>query len=158
MWNWACAGVTILVVSSILGAVPLRASVAFCNKFAGFASSREIPEPEVGEAMWILFVTILVNMVLGLLVLALTGPGAVLTVGRNENSAGATLQLFTLAAGFLVMAGLLTRMLPTTFAQAILVTMVWMIACVFLSSALVAMILAMAWLWISSGVEPNSMI
>jgi hypothetical protein len=92
-----------------IGAVFLRAAVALYNKIAaGATSSSMVPEPAFGKAMVISFVRLLPGLVIWFVVRLVSAP-AVLMILSPVN--------------LLIMAAILSAMLPTTFGRAILVTL-----------------------------------
>src|SRR2546421_4493981 len=55
-----------LVIGSAIGSVVLRTAIALFNAVTGLSNSRDaVPEPTYGEGMGIIFVTIIVNFVVG---------------------------------------------------------------------------------------------
>src|SRR5689334_25421680 len=65
-----------ILVGAAIGAVLLRAAVAVYNRITGTAKSpASIPEPSIGKAMGITFLTTLVNLVAAFLILFVTGMG-----------------------------------------------------------------------------------
>jgi len=123
----------ILAVATLVGAIILRAAVSLYNTMAGGANSTAaVPEPPMGKAMGITFVTTLVNGVAGFIVGLVIG-GAAAATGARGSGVEVTAQLVSLPISVLVMAGMLAAMLPTTFGRAILVTL-----CHFLISIVIA--------------------
>jgi hypothetical protein len=115
-----CALVIGVAVGTLVGAVFLRAAVALYNKMAGGASSPwSVPEPALGKAMWITFATAVAQMVAGFLI---GGYGA-----AAAGAQGLVAQLTSFPVGLLIMAGMLSARLPTTFGRAILVTLCYML-------------------------------
>ncbi len=115
-----CALVIGVAVETLIGAVFLRAAVALYNKLAGGASSpSSVPEPTFGKAMWITFAASVAQFVVGSLISLATGGGATAAGGRGQG-VDVVAQLIV---SFLIMAGVLSARLPTTFGRAILVTL-----------------------------------
>jgi hypothetical protein len=115
-----CALVIAVAVGTLIGAVFLRAAVALYNSMAGGASSpSSVPKPTFGKAMWITFATSLAQMGAGILI---GGYGA-----AEPGSRGLFAQLISFPVSLLIMAGVLTAKLPTTFGRAILVTLCYMV-------------------------------
>jgi hypothetical protein len=118
-----CALVVGLLVGIVLGAAILRAACSLYNKLIG---GRDMPgavaEPPFGKAAGIVVVIGLVNLVVGLgLGLAIGIGGA--AMGANPQALQVITQLLSLPIGFLVAAGMLAAMLPTTFGRAVVVTL-----------------------------------
>lgn len=115
----------------LIGAVILRAACAAYNKLS--MPENHVEEPGIGKGMGILFVALLVQ---GVAVFAL---GKVLGVGGGigngpgfaaDRNAQMMTNLIGLPLQLLVMAGLLTAMLPTTFGRAILITLLYTVIAV----------------------------
>jgi len=112
-----------LTIGTLVGAIILRAAVSLYNKMVVDADlPRAVPEPPIGKAMGITFVTTLVNTVVGSIVGSVIG-GAAAAVGARGGGVGVTAQLVSFSITALFMAGMLCTMLPTTFGRAILVTL-----------------------------------
>jgi hypothetical protein len=123
-----CVLVVGVVVETLVGAVCLRAAVALYNKLAGGASSpSSVPEPALGKAMWIIFATSFARMVVASLI---TGYGATAAEAR------VTL-LISFPVSLLIMAGMLSERLPTTFGCAVLVTLCYLLVVLLVVGALV---------------------
>ncbi|MFT5129750.1 MAG: hypothetical protein ACI8W8_003379 [Rhodothermales bacterium] len=103
-----------LAIGTLIGAIILRAAVALFNKMAGEAS---VTEPELKVAMAITFVTTLANLLAGFVI------GALFPSGSSQGDGVVVALLFSLPTSFLIMAGMLTLMLPTSFGKACLVTL-----------------------------------
>jgi hypothetical protein len=98
-----CVGVFEIAFGTMLGAVFLRAACALYNKLAGGKGSpSSVPEPLLGKAMGITFVTILVHAVAGF-------------------------ELLSLPVSLLVLAGMNSALLPTTFARGVLVALCYLL-------------------------------
>jgi hypothetical protein len=135
----ACALVVGVAVGTLIGAVFLRAAVALYNKMAGGASSPScVPEPALGKAMWIIFAAALAHVVVGWLVGEITVPGAPLRKplesliaevagGVGPKGVDNVAELFSIPIGLLIMAGILSAKLPTTFGRALLVTLCYLL-------------------------------
>jgi hypothetical protein len=128
-----CAGIGVIVVGTLLGAVILRAACSLFNKMA----SREnaVPEPGFGKALGIVVVNVIASAVVGLpigLIVGLVGQGS----GLDQKVTQVIATLISLPIGFFVTGGILTFMLPTSFGRALLVTLlqyvvIFLIALVF---------------------------
>jgi hypothetical protein len=113
-----------LLIGTLIGAVILRAACWLYNKMAGGPKSPSaVPEPEFGRAMLIVFVTAIVQMGVGFVLGLVIGGGAAATGQADNPSMRLLPSLIGLPLGFLVMAGMLTAMLPTTFPRALLVAL-----------------------------------
>jgi hypothetical protein len=133
--GWLLGALVIgVAVGTLIGAVLLRAAVALYNKMAGGASSpSSVPEPAFRKAMWITFEIWVYQMVAGLFYFGIfTRDGAAAPGAR-----GVVFQLIFSAVSLLIMVGMLSAKLPTTFGRAILVTL-----CDMLVSLLVVGVLA----------------
>ena len=117
--------VVVVVVRTLTGAVLLRAAVALHNaavalnnKLACEASSaHSVPEPAYRKAMRYIFDTTLAQMVAGYVIGAVAGPR-----GQYVHVDMVTL-LIAVPVNLLIMAGILSERLPTTFGRAFLVTL-----------------------------------
>ena len=122
-----CALVIAVAVGTLIGAVFLRAAVALYNKMAGGASSPgSVPQPAFGKAMWISFANCLAQIVLGFLIVGVTDTGAT-AAGARGQGVDMVAPLISFPVGLLIMAGILSAKLPTTFGRAILVTLCYML-------------------------------
>jgi hypothetical protein len=80
--------------------------------------------PDVGKAAGIVFGTIVLNMVLSVVIGFTLGAGTAVAGGSMEMATHSA-QLASFVIGFLVLAGLLTAVLPTSFGRAALVTLLY---------------------------------
>jgi hypothetical protein len=102
-----CVRVFAVALGTVIGAAFLRAACAFYNKLAGGKGSpSSVPEPLLGKAMGITFVTALVNAVAGF-------------------------ELLSLPVSLLVMAGMNSALLPTTFGRGLLVALCYLLVGLF---------------------------
>jgi hypothetical protein len=116
-----------VAVGTLIGAVFLRAAVALYNKMAGGTSSpSSVPEPALGKAMWIIFASSLAQMVVGLLIDLVTGAGPAVAGARGQE-VDVVAELIFFPVSLLIMAGMLSAKLPTTFGRAILVTLCYLL-------------------------------
>jgi hypothetical protein len=126
-----CVLVIAVAVGTLIGAVCLLAAIALYNKMAGGASSPgSVPEPALGKAMWITFATSVVQIVAGVVI-----------GGYGEAAEGARelfAQLISFPVSLLIMAGMLSAKLPTTFGRAVLVTLCYMLVVLIVVGVLVA--------------------
>jgi hypothetical protein len=124
----------ILVISTLVGAIILRAAVSLCNTMTGGARSRSaVPEPSLGQAMAITFFTSLVNAVVGFVV-------GLARAEANPKGGGVdlTAQLATIPVSMFVMTCMVAALLPTTFGRAILVTVCHFLIAAIIVGAIVA--------------------
>jgi hypothetical protein len=84
-----------------------------------YFSAKAIPEPGLGQAMLIVFVNLIIGFVVG------GALGVVMAAGgmANDPAARLVIQAMNLVLSFLITAGVLTAMLPTTFPRACLVVL-----------------------------------
>jgi len=108
-----------LAIGTAAGAVVLRAAVSMYNRLAG---GEGVPEPSIRRAMVIMFVVNLVNLAAGFGV-GLFIVGAAAAGGAQDRNVVAAAQLAALPVGVIVVAGILSAMLPTTIDRALLVTL-----------------------------------
>jgi hypothetical protein len=102
-----CFRVPAIGLGTVLGAVLLRVACAFYNMLAGGKGSpRSVPELPLGKALAITFVTALVQAVAGL-------------------------ELLSLPVSLLVLAGMSSALLPTTFARGLLVALCYLLVGLF---------------------------
>jgi hypothetical protein len=133
-----CLLVVAIVVGTFFNAVFLRAACAFYNKLAGGKGSpSSVPEPRLGKAMGIIFVTALVNAVVAFAIGLLVVPGST-TAGANTSSAAIAAQLLPLPVSLLVMASMNAAWLPTTFARGLLVALCYLLVVLFVVVVLLA--------------------
>lgn len=136
-----CVVLVALPIGLLIGAVILRAAVHFANKVLPRpverdydewddydrprrASASAIPDPALGKAMGIVFVRFIVGFVVGAVIGFVMGVGAVgMGGGRPDPGLQVLSTLIQLPIGFLINAGILTPMLPTTFPRACLVVL-----------------------------------
>jgi hypothetical protein len=110
-----------LPIGALISAVILRAACSFFNKLAG--PDRAVPEPGFGKAMGIAVVCLLVNLVASVAIGLIVGAGG----GVAQAGKGATqliANLVSIPVSFLVMGGILTAMLPTSFQRGVLVALI----------------------------------
>ena len=131
-----------LGIGTMIGAVILRAAISMYNSLAGGVDSpSSVPEPSFGESMGIVFVTYLVNMGAGLALGFAMGAGGMAGPGDELK-----VQLISLPVGLVVMAAMLTAMLPTTFGRALLVAICQIIISLLIVGVIVAIVMAVG-LW-----------
>jgi hypothetical protein len=136
----SCAFAITVVIGAIVGAVFLRAAIALYNKMVGGAMSPSgVPEPAFGKAIGITFVTSLVNAVVSFLIGLITSAGAEVA-GRKGVDVVA--QLIAFPVSLLIMATMLSALLPTTFGRAILVTLCYMLIVLIVVGVCVLVVIA----------------
>ena len=148
-----CALFIGLLIETLIGAVFLRAAVALYNKYIMFStklagetsSPRSVPEPAFGKAMWIIFdSTVMRIVVVGLLIGISSGAGPV-APGAGGKGDHVVAQLISspvsiLIMSLLIMAAVLSAKLPTTFGRAILVTFCYMLVVLLVVGVLVGIV------------------
>jgi hypothetical protein len=131
--GFLCAQVIGIPMGALIGAVFLRAAVALYNTMAGGAlSPGSVPEPAFGKALGITLVGSLVSGVVNFIGFA-TGV-----------SKGVDLVVLLIAGpvSLLIMAAMLSALLPTTFGRAILVALCYaLVAIVVLGALGIALVL-----------------
>jgi hypothetical protein len=134
-----CVMVFALPLGTVIGAVFLRAACALYNKQAGGKGLPDsVPEPLLGKAMGITFVTTLVNGIAGFVIGLLVGAGGA-AAGSGERGPAVMAQLLSLPVSLLVMAGMNSALLPTTFSRGLSVAL-WYLLVVFFVVAVLAVI------------------
>ncbi len=112
-----------LVIGTLIGAIILRAAVSLYNSLAGgVGSPMAVPKLSLVKAIGISFTTVLVNAVAGMII-GLVIRDAAAAAGLPKSWTKGTTQLMSLPISVLVMAGMLTALLPTRFGRALLVTL-----------------------------------
>lgn len=134
----------------LIGAAILRGAVSLANKTVGgaeprpyygddddwddyplarkrgLASSEKIPVPTLGWGMLILIVVLIASAVVNF------GVSAAIGIGVAANAVGfrGAFQVIGLPIGFLVLATMLTMMLPTSFGRGCLVSLFYYLICI----------------------------
>jgi hypothetical protein len=95
-------------------------------------SSGAIPEPGLGKGMLIVLCAWIVNVGISLVMtFALAGGGAIAGGGNGAaNGVRLIAQLVSIPVSFLVLAGMCTAMLPTSFGRACLVALFYTLICI----------------------------
>jgi hypothetical protein len=128
----------VVAVATLIGVVFLRAAIALYNKMAGGATSpRSVPVPEFEKAAAIVFVIAVLQMGVRFLIGRIV-VGKAMIAGMDEKQVGVVALLTNLPVGLLVMALVLTVMLPTTFGRAVLVTLCYMFLVIIVVGVLMA--------------------
>ena len=107
-----------LPIGLAIGAVILRAAISLFNKFAGFGDDHpdKVPEPTMMKAMGIVLITGVANWIVGSVIGAV---GASVLQSMSEPWHTLIPSLLALPFSFLVSAGVLTGLLPTTFKRGV---------------------------------------
>ena len=127
-----------VVIGTLVGAIILRAACWLFNKFAGGPQAPgAISEPSFGTAMLIVFVATLLN---GLISLSLGG--VVSAAGANPQFG----QLIGLPVSLLVLAGMTSAMLPTTFGKGLLVAVLYLVIGICIAVAVIVPLMIVAFL------------
>lgn len=110
-----------VVIATLIMAMLIRLAVSLANRIVG-KSGATIPEPSLGSAMGIAFLTTIANSVAGLAVNVLihADPG----IGKTNPAANLAALSAPVPLGMLIMAGLLALALPTTFGRALFVAFI----------------------------------
>ncbi len=133
-----------LLVGLAIGAVILRAAVSLYNRMSGGANSRNaVPSPSFGKAMGIVFLSGLVNMVLNFIAGFGIGILGVVTSADPER-VKLVATLISLPIGFLVTAGMLRALLPTSFGRAVLVTLCQYLILIVVVACVIAIVAALS--------------
>jgi hypothetical protein len=136
-----CVLVFGLIIGSAIGSVILRTAIALFNAVTGVGNSRDaVPEPTYGEGMGIIFVTMIVNTVAGVVAGIAIGFGCA-AAGVAEQ-AQTYARIVSLPLGIVVMSGMFSSMLPTTFFRALLITICYMIVWILIVAVIVVAAIA----------------
>lgn len=137
------AGLAIgLVIGTFIGAVILRAAVSLYNKLAGGAGSpNAVAEPSMDRAALTVFLASLANVIVGFF-LGMAIGAASGAAGTPGEGATVIAQVAALPISVLVMAAILSVMLPTTFWRAILVTLCYALVAALIVGVTVVLVLA----------------
>jgi hypothetical protein len=121
MSNGSAAGIlSVLVVGvaigTLIGAIILRSAIGLYNLLAG---NDRVPTLRMGHAMLITFVISLINA----MVTALIARAGVAGAGFEDRDLALVNQLIGIPVSLVIMAGMLSMLLPTTIGRAFLVTL-----------------------------------
>ncbi len=131
-----------VLVGSVIGAAFLRAGVGLYNMMAGGnKSKRAVPTPSFGKAMGIVLITWVVNMFTSFLIGLMFGFGGA-AAGLRREMLTLSAQLVAIPIAVLIMASMLTALLPTTFGRAILVALCYMLVVILFVAILIVLIVA----------------
>jgi hypothetical protein len=144
-----CVLGTLVLLGLPLTALVIRAAVRIFNRFAGSPKIPAlVPLPSLTKGMLIALIASVVNV--AVYVTATFATGALSTYGQPNPQMSFTAWLISSPISLLVLAALLTTLLPTTFSRALLITFCYVaLAVVFIIAttiaiALIAVILAIA--------------
>ncbi len=130
----------VLLIGTPVSAIILRAAVALYNWTAdGVDSPAAVAEPPLGKAMGIIFVVILANVFAGLFISLFVG-GVALAIDPLGGGANVLAQLVALPVSMLVMASMLSNLLPTTFPRALVITLFHLIVSLVIGGVLLAIL------------------
>jgi hypothetical protein len=133
-----------LTIGTLVGAMILRAAVSLYNSLAGGDRSPiAAPEPDFGSAMGITFITSLVQVVVSFGLGLATGIGGA-AAGAQVQDIKLIAQLISVPVSVLVMATMLTAMLPTTFPRAILIVMCYWAVGLLVAALILTIVFAFA--------------
>lgn len=130
-------------IGSLISAVIMRVTIALYNRLAS-GGDAEVDEPEYSKAWGIMFTAYVVNIVIGFLIGLLTQVGAAEQMGPSTQI---TRQLILVVTGFLVLTGVLTVMLPTTFVRGLAITGLYTVITIALVFAIVIVVFGVMWLF-----------
>ncbi len=116
-----CVFLIAVPIGALIAAVILRAACSIFNKLAG--PEKAVPEPGFGKALGIAAATLVVNVLVGIVIGVVFGAGAV-AAGASPAQTQILVNLISMPAGFLVMSGMLTAMLPTSFGRSLLIALI----------------------------------
>jgi hypothetical protein len=115
------------LIGTLIGAIILRAAIGLYNALVGGGDSPSaVPKPPLGRAIFITFVFMVANLFVSAFVGAIIGSAAA-AAGTGQGGANFTAQIISLPMSLLVMAGMLTALLPTTFGRGLLVVLIYML-------------------------------
>lgn len=117
-------------LGTVIGAVFLREACTLYNKLAdGTGSPSSVPELSLGKAMGISFATTVVNAVARFAI-------GLLGAGGAARGPVVIAQLLSIPVGLLVLAGLNTALLPTTFARGLSIALCYVLVALFVFGVL----------------------
>ena len=123
-----CGLLIVLVLGTLIGALVLRAACWLYNKIAGGPNvAAAVPEPDFGKAVAIVFVSMLVNVMVSMALTFAFGGGF---VARNDPSSQLIQSAISMPISLLVMAGMVTAILPTTFGKGILIALLYLLVAI----------------------------
>lgn len=133
-----CGMIGGLLIGTLVGAVLLRAGISLFNSLAGARHDpeRQVPEPDTGKAMGIVFATMLVQIGIQI---ALQLAGVRLEVPNPAMQPIADM-LISFPVGMIVMAFMLQFMLPTTFVRGLLVSLCYMVVAIAVAAVILMIV------------------
>jgi hypothetical protein len=140
-----CVGVFFLFLGVLIGASILCGACALYNKFVGGKRAPEsVPEPDLGKAMGITFVCALVQLLVGFIFgLVVNGTLTSAASGRlplPRWKIEALTTLFSLPVGLLILSGMVSSMLPTSFPRGILVALCFYLILIIIAAVLLGIV------------------
>ena len=100
-----------------------------------------IPTPSAGGRMFTILVIVIVNAAVTFVIRMAVAEDAAVRNGRGADLS----ELLTLPVGFVLTAGLLAAMLPTTFGRGCLVTLFYFLICVAIAAVILGPIFFLGW-------------
>ena len=140
--GFLCGLIGGVAIGGLIGAVILRAAIAWYNKLQGGPDSEHaVNEPDFGRAFVISVVTAVVNQI------AQFSTGFMFGMSSGSGISDRAIKLWSLIvsipASFLVMAAILTAMLPTTFGRASLISLLYFVIVLIIIGVIVLLVFAM---------------
>jgi len=111
-----CVLVAGVAIGTFIGAIILRNAIGLYNVLAG---KDRVPTVSMGHAMLITFIVSLINTMVTLMIARAGAAGA----GFEDRDLAFVNQLIGIPVTFVIMAGMLSMLLPTTIGRAFLVTL-----------------------------------
>jgi hypothetical protein len=141
-----CVLSVVLVVTVVFGSIFLHYAVSLCNRMVGGdAAPRRIPRPTLWKAIAILVVTFFVSSLLCALIMNL------ITLQSPRPFVVENAILISLPFGLLFMAFMVRATLPTTFARALLVVLLFVALIVFVFGGTLGVAVLLAVMMFRSG-------
>ncbi|WP_417384993.1 hypothetical protein [Gimesia sp.] len=117
-----CVVVFVLPIALLIGAVILRTSVSLFNNLASFdeASPYRVPEPGMLNAMGILLLSTIADVIVGFLIGAIIGATGLIPIGPEGIDPRMELlfNLVVLPITFVIFSAIVSSLLPTTLKRA----------------------------------------
>jgi hypothetical protein len=111
-----------MAIFALIGAIILRAAISLYNRM----TSNSVPEPSFGSAYLIVFAAGIVNAIVQFamgFMLGMTGAAG----GDDTTTGNVIVQLIGIPVSLVVMAAMISSMLPTTFGRAFLITLLYLL-------------------------------
>src|SRR5262245_20193806 len=125
-----------LIVGSTLGSVILRTAIYLFNEVFGVTDSRDaVPEPTYGEGVGIIFFTMIAYSVAGFVAAFAIGFGCALA-GLEQQQAGLYARIVFMPLALLVVSGMFSSMLPTSFFRALLIAVCYIVIWILIVAAI----------------------